>query len=107
MALLEEADVPMMPMHDLESVLDDPHLVATKFFTTGEHPSEGTVRSMRMPMTWSDTVPEPMRHAPRLGEHTVEVLEQAGFGTDEIDSLIAEGAVLAAGPDPAAARGAP
>ena len=65
MALLEEADVPMMPMHDLESVLDDPHLVATKFFTTGEHPSEGTVRSMRMPMTWSDTAPS--RCATRRG----------------------------------------
>jgi formyl-CoA transferase len=95
MALLEEADVPMMPMHDLESVLADPHLVATGFFATGEHPSEGTIRSMRAPMTWSDTVPEPMRHAPRLGEHTVEVLEQAGFGAEEIDALIAQGAVQA------------
>jgi len=93
MALLEGADVPMMPMHDLESVLDDPHLVATGFFTTSEHPSEGTVRSMRMPMSWSDTVPEPMRHAPRLGQHTVEVLEQAGYGAGEIDALIAAGAV--------------
>jgi crotonobetainyl-CoA:carnitine CoA-transferase CaiB-like acyl-CoA transferase len=85
----------MMPMHDLESVLADPHLVATGFFATGEHPSEGTIRSMRAPMTWSDTVPEPMRHAPRLGEHTVEVLEQAGFGAEEIDALIAQGAVQA------------
>ena len=74
MALLEEADMPMMPMHDLKSVLDDPHLVATKFFTTSEHPSEGTIRSMRMPMTWSDSTPEPARPAPRLGEHSVEVL---------------------------------
>ena len=48
-----------------------------------------------------------MRHAPRLGEHSVEVLAQAGFGADEIDSLIAEGAVPAASPDPAAARGTP
>ena len=31
------------------------------------HPSEGTIRSMRMPMNWSDSTPEPARHAPRLG----------------------------------------
>ena len=76
MALLEAADIPMMPMHDLQSVLTDPHLVATNFFSTVEHPSEGTIRSMRMPMTWSDSTPEPARHAPRLGEHSIEVLEQ-------------------------------
>ena len=95
MALLEEADVPMMPMHDLKSVLDDPHLVATSFFTTVEHPTEGTIRSMRMPMTWSESTPEPTRHAPRLGEHSVEVLAQAGFSGEEIDALIAAGAVQA------------
>lgn len=98
MALLEEADIPMMPMHDLQSVLSDPHLVATDFFSTVEHPSEGTIRSMRMPMTWSDSTPEPMRHAPRLGEHSIEVLQQAGFAAAEIDALIADGAVHACAP---------
>ena len=97
MALLEEADIPMMPMHDLQSVLADPHLVATNFFTTVEHPSEGTIRSMRMPMTWSDSTPDPARHAPRLGEHSVEVLQQAGFSSTEIDELLAAGAVQACG----------
>ena len=107
MALLEEADIPMMPMHDLQSVLTDPHLVATNFFSTVEHPSEGTIRSMRMPMTWSDSPPEPARHAPRLGEHTVEVLEQAGFAAAEIDALIAAGAVQACSPRTAVAGETP
>ena len=31
-AILEKADVPVMPMHDLESLLGDPHIVATDFF---------------------------------------------------------------------------
>jgi crotonobetainyl-CoA:carnitine CoA-transferase CaiB-like acyl-CoA transferase len=84
----------MMPMHDLKSVLDDPHLVATNFFTTSEHPTEGRVRSMRMPMTYSESTPEPARPAPRLGEHSIEVLTQAGYGSEEIDALIAQGAVL-------------
>jgi formyl-CoA transferase len=103
MKLLEEADVPMMPMHDLKSVLDDPHLVATKFFTTSEHPTEGTIRSMRMPLMYSESTPEPTRPAPRLGEHSVEVLADAGYSGAEIAALIAQGAVLASS---AAAPGA-
>ena len=95
MTLLEEADVPMMPMHDLRSVLTDPHLVATGFFSLAEHPTEGTIRTMRMPMSWSESTPEPMRHAPRHGEHSVEVLRQAGFDAAEIDALLAGGAVQA------------
>jgi crotonobetainyl-CoA:carnitine CoA-transferase CaiB-like acyl-CoA transferase len=39
--LLEEADVPAMPMYDFQGVLQDPHLVATDFFRVVEHPSEG------------------------------------------------------------------
>jgi crotonobetainyl-CoA:carnitine CoA-transferase CaiB-like acyl-CoA transferase len=105
MALLEAADIPMMPMHDLESVLTDPHLVATEFFSTSEHPTEGTIRSMRMPMSWSDSTPEPPRHAPRLGEHSAEVLQQAGFSAAEIDELVATGAVQISGPHAAPASG--
>ena len=52
------------------------------------------MRSMRMPMTWSDSTPEPARPAPRLGEHSVDVLAQAGYSGEEIDALIAQGAVL-------------
>lgn len=94
MKLLEESDVPMMPMHDLHSVLEDPHLQATGFFSITDHPSEGRIRQMRMPMTWSDSQPEPARHAPRLGEHSVEVLQQVGFTDAEIEQLIEQGTVL-------------
>ena len=53
--LLDKADVPVMPMHDLESILQDPHLVATGFFPVVEHPTEGTIRSMKVSATWSET----------------------------------------------------
>lgn len=94
MVLLEKADIPMLPMHDLKSVLQDPHLVATGFFAIEQHPSEGAIRTMRMPMNWSDSTPDPVRPAPRHGEHSVEVLQQAGYGADEIARLIAQRVVL-------------
>ena len=53
--LLVKADVPVMPMHDLESMLQDPHLVATDFFPVVDHPTEGKIRNMKVSATWSDT----------------------------------------------------
>ena len=89
--LLTKADVPVMPMHDLESVLEDPHLVATEFFPVVEHPTEGPIRSMRVSATWSDTKAEPKRLAPRLNEHGDAILREAGFSSDEIAAMIRDG----------------
>jgi crotonobetainyl-CoA:carnitine CoA-transferase CaiB-like acyl-CoA transferase len=89
--LLDEADVPALPMHDLVSILSDPHLTATDFFPTVEHPSEGKIRSMRTAATWSETPAEPTRLAPRLGEQSEDVLREAGYSSDEIAQLISDG----------------
>ncbi|MFT4243026.1 MAG: CoA transferase [Acidovorax sp.] len=97
MALLERADVPSMPMHSLLSVLDDPHLAATGFFSVVEHPSEGPIRTMRMPMTWQNHKPAPPRHAPTLGQHTREVLAEMGYAPEQIDAMLAAGAAMAPG----------
>src|SRR5207248_2778008 len=94
--LLEKADVPVMPMHNLESILQDPHLVATDFFPVVDHPSEGKIRDMRVSARWSDTPAEPTRLAPRLNEHGMEILREAGFSTDEIAALVREGVTKAA-----------
>jgi len=98
MKLLEEADIPFSPMHDLESIVDDPHLVATDFFQPEDHPSEGRLKRMREPSEWSKTQPEATRHAPRLGEHSREILAELGYSADEIRRLSAE-KVIAAAPD--------
>ncbi|WP_407160058.1 CaiB/BaiF CoA transferase family protein [Bradyrhizobium sp. STM 3557] len=89
--LLTKADVPVMPMHDLESVLEDPHLVVTDFFPVVAHPTEGPIRSMRVSATWSETKAEPQRLAPRLNEHGEAILREAGFSDDEIAAMIRDG----------------
>jgi crotonobetainyl-CoA:carnitine CoA-transferase CaiB-like acyl-CoA transferase len=89
--LLTKADVPVMPMRDLESILHDAHLVATGFFPIVEHPTEGPIRNMKVSATWSETTAEPVRLAPRLNEHGSEILREAGFTTEEIATLVREG----------------
>ncbi|MGN1285412.1 MAG: CoA transferase, partial [Bradyrhizobium sp.] len=83
---------PVMPMHDLESLLEDPHMVATGVFPVIDHPTEGRIRSMTPSARWSETTVEPSRLAPRLGEHSAEILQEAGFSIDEIAAMLREGA---------------
>jgi crotonobetainyl-CoA:carnitine CoA-transferase CaiB-like acyl-CoA transferase len=92
LAALEEADIPVQRMNSLDDILRDPHLAAIGYFTPIEHPSEGTLLSMRVPSEWSETEPEYRRHAPRFGEHTREVLREAGYSDAQIDALAASGA---------------
>jgi crotonobetainyl-CoA:carnitine CoA-transferase CaiB-like acyl-CoA transferase len=92
--LLQQNDIPCIRPHTLESLLDDPHLADIGFFRLEEHPSEGRIRTMREPSTWSETVPPTGRFAPRLGQHTRAVLAEAGYAPDEIDTLLAARAVM-------------
>ncbi|MBI5265066.1 MAG: CoA transferase [Bradyrhizobium sp.] len=91
--LLERADIPVMPMHTLETILEDPHLNAVGFFKTMEHPVEGRIRQMQVPSTWSKTQPQAGGPAPTLGEHGRDILSEAGFSTEEIEQLAQQKAV--------------
>jgi len=89
---LERADIPVQRMNSLEDILHDPHLAAIGYFQDIEHPTEGRLRSMRVPSEWSETAPEYRRHAPRLGEHTREVLREAGYTDAQIEAMAESGA---------------
>ncbi len=89
--LLAAADIPCMRPHTLETLLEDPHLADSGFFSWENHPSEGRIRTMREPSTWSETKPPTGRFAPRLGQQTREILTEAGFSEDAITDMIALG----------------
>jgi crotonobetainyl-CoA:carnitine CoA-transferase CaiB-like acyl-CoA transferase len=67
--LLRAAQIPAMPVRDLEEVRQDPHLNATGFFVDAEHPSEGRYVAMRHPVRYGAMPDHPIAPAPRIGEH--------------------------------------
>jgi crotonobetainyl-CoA:carnitine CoA-transferase CaiB-like acyl-CoA transferase len=94
MVFFREADIPHAPLHDLDSLIDDPHLEAVGLLHTMEHPTEGPLRVAGPAATWSKTPPSIRRYPPGLGEHGGKILREAGFSEDEIGALIAEGGMI-------------
>ena len=94
LAFFNEADIPHAPLHDLDSLIDDPHLAAVGLLQTVEHPTEGTLRVAGPAATWSKTPPSIRQYPPGLGEHGREILHEAGFAEGEIATLIADGGLI-------------
>ncbi|GLQ05084.1 CaiB/BaiF CoA transferase family protein [Sneathiella chinensis] len=95
-ALFDEADIPAMRLQSPDDLLEDPHLQATGFFSVIDHPSEGRLRDMAYPATWSETQPSPSRPAPRLSEHSAEILREIGYDDARIKALADTGVTLKA-----------
>ncbi|GAA4336188.1 CoA transferase [Pigmentiphaga soli] len=100
--LFREHDLPVGPMNSLQDVLGDPHLQDVGYFRITEHPTEGRLRTACYPTTFADTPATSLRPAPRLGEHTVEALAEAGLPRERIEALLASGAAREAAPAAAA-----
>lgn len=90
---LGQADIPAMPLHTLDSLLNDPHLAKTGFFSWVDHPTEGRIRTMDVPTHWSATPPQVRRQAPTIGQHSIEVFREAGLSEEAIAGMLADGVI--------------
>lgn len=97
-ALCGEYAIPCQKVNAIEDVLDDEHLRTIGFFQEVEHPTEGRIRQMRPAARWSAADVSVRRLAPRLGEHSVQVLQEAGFSGAEIGDMLQTGATAQALP---------
>lgn len=93
--ICQRHDIPAAPYHTLESLLEDPHLHEVGFFKEREHPTEGRILDLTPANQNSSGTTNNWLPAPRLGEHTRDILRQSGMLPEEIDQLVASGAAYA------------
>jgi crotonobetainyl-CoA:carnitine CoA-transferase CaiB-like acyl-CoA transferase len=93
---LEQAGLPCGPVYDMLQALADPQTLARQMVVEIEHATEGRVKSLGLPVKFSNTPGKVRTGAPLYGQHTREVLREHGFSDDEISALQGEGAVIGA-----------
>jgi crotonobetainyl-CoA:carnitine CoA-transferase CaiB-like acyl-CoA transferase len=93
MEILLEAGFPAGPIYNYKQVFEDPHTLAREMVVEMEHPVEGTVRGLGIPVKLSETPGKIRRPAPLLGEHTEETLMGLGYSKEEIADLRERGVV--------------
>lgn len=82
-----DAGIPVAEVFDLDGAREHPHLAATGFLATREHPSEGRYLAVGVAPRFEKTPGGIARDAPRLGEHSAEILREAGYDAAKISAL--------------------
>jgi crotonobetainyl-CoA:carnitine CoA-transferase CaiB-like acyl-CoA transferase len=93
-SILMEAGVPCSKMNNIKEVFEDPHMIDRGITVDVEHPVMGKMKAVRNPVLFSEESPSIRKHAPSLGEHSAEILEELGYKNEDITQLAASGIVL-------------
>ena len=92
--IFDRLDIPAMPYNSLESLVRDPHLADVGLLRTIEHPTEGPIYDIRPPNSLSCGAREDYIPAPKVGQHSTEILEELEFGDEAIRTMIGAGVVV-------------
>jgi crotonobetainyl-CoA:carnitine CoA-transferase CaiB-like acyl-CoA transferase len=93
LARLEAGGVPAGPVLDVNAMHRDPQALAREMVVEVEHPRVGRMKTLGLPVKFSETPGRVHGPAPLLGEHSRAILAEAGYASAEIDALIARGVV--------------
>lgn len=85
--VFEKNALPYAPITRPQDLFDDPHLNATGALADIELPDGRQTRTVLMPLTLGGQRPGVRMSAPRLGEHSAEILSGLGYSADEINRL--------------------
>lgn len=85
--------VPCTSVNSIDKVVVDEQVLKRDMIVETEHPTAGKIRMAGLPVKLSDTPGSVRTPPPMLGEHSRGILRQAGFGDDEIESMLAAGII--------------
>jgi formyl-CoA transferase len=91
--LCERLDIPATRLYSIDELPQHPHLQAVGLFESVNHPSEGPIRSVRPSTLFARSPAQISMHAPLLGQHTDEMMREAGFDDEAIARLEARGII--------------
>ncbi|MGN6771284.1 MAG: CaiB/BaiF CoA transferase family protein [Rhizobiaceae bacterium] len=94
--LFEEAGIWAGPVYGYADLVSDPQIAHNGTFVEYEHPTEGRVKTPGFPIKFSKTPSKVERGAPLAGQHTREVLQEAGYDAATIDRLEKAGVIASA-----------
>jgi crotonobetainyl-CoA:carnitine CoA-transferase CaiB-like acyl-CoA transferase len=97
--------VPFTRVNTIDQVAVDEQALARDMVQTMTHPEAGTIKTVGLPIKFSETAGDLRLSPPLLGEHSVRIAEELGYGRAEIDALLAQGAIQA--PDATHSQAAP
>ncbi|MDA0996712.1 MAG: CoA transferase [Proteobacteria bacterium] len=92
LARLEAAGLPAGPVLDVCQMHEDPQAIARDMVPVVEHSRVGPVKTIGLPVKFSETPGKVLTGAPTFGEHTRDILSEHGLAS-QADALYAEGAV--------------
>jgi formyl-CoA transferase len=90
LARFEAHGVPCGPINDYAEAFADPQIRAREMVVEIDHPTLGVLKTLGPPVKMSATPAIAGRRAPLLGEHTAEVLRDAGCSDDDIAAIVAQ-----------------
>jgi crotonobetainyl-CoA:carnitine CoA-transferase CaiB-like acyl-CoA transferase len=92
-AILDEAGVPVGPVHTIAEALTHPQTLARGMVVDLEHPQAGATKALGCPIHFSKSATRIDRPAPMLGEHSRELLREYGYSDREIDGFVEAGVI--------------
>jgi crotonobetainyl-CoA:carnitine CoA-transferase CaiB-like acyl-CoA transferase len=86
--IFADTKVPVIIVNSLDDLFTDPHLEAVGFWQDFDHPTEGKLKMPGFPVKFSETPATIRKHAPNFGEHSLEILAEAGIDEETIKQMI-------------------